>query len=129
MTLGGLLGRIALLLVGASILVPFYGGGLMWLVALLLAVPAIGMALFIFAPIEWVAARFGVRWLAWIGTPLVGAGFPWLFEFIAPNRANFLAGIAQLCFLSGALGVLWTISSLTAAFLQQPPLPDKRLFD
>lgn len=129
MTLGGLFGRIALLLVGGSILVPFYGGGLMWVVALFLAAPAIGMALLIFAPIEYIAARYGVRWLAWIVTPLVGAGFPWLFAFIAPNRANFLAGISQLCFLSGALGVLWTISSLTAAFLQQPPLPDERLFD
>ncbi|GAJ97014.1 ABC transporter transmembrane domain-containing protein [Rhizobium rhizogenes] len=91
--------------------------------------PAIGMSVFIFAPIEYVAARFGIRWVTWIVTPLVGAGVPWLFQFIAPNRTNFLAGISQLCFLSGVMGVLWTISSLTAAFLQQPPLPDKRLFD
>lgn len=129
MALGGLFGRIALLLVGGSILVPFFGGGLMWVVALFLVAPAVGIALLIFAPMECVAARFGLRWLAWIATPLVGAGFPWLFEFIAPNRANFLAAIPQLCFLYGALGVLWTISSLMAAFLRQRPLPDKRLFD
>ncbi|MGZ9720281.1 hypothetical protein [Rhizobium miluonense] len=129
MTLGGLFGRVALILLFGLVLVPLAGGGLVWVVALFLVVPAIGMSVFIFAPIEYVAARLGVRWLAWIATPFVGAGIPWLYEFIAPNRANFLAGISQLCFVSGVIGVLWTISSLMAALLQQPPLPDKRLFD
>ncbi len=77
---------------------------------------------------EYVAARFGVTWVAWIVTPFVGAGIPWLFEFIAPNRTNFLAAISQLCFVSGVIGVLWTISSLAAVFMQQPLVPDKRLF-
>jgi hypothetical protein len=129
MTLGGLFGRIALQLLCGFVLAALAGGGLVWLVVLFFVLPAIGMSVFIFAPIEYVAARFGVRRVAWIVTPLVGAGVPWLFQFIAPNRTNFLVGISQLCFLSGVLGVLWTISSLTAAFLQQPPLPDKRLFD
>lgn len=129
MTLGGLFGRIALQLLCGFVFVALAGEGLFWIIALFLVVPAIGMSVFIFALIEYVAARLGVRWIAWIVTPFVGSGVPWLFEFIAPNRANFLAGIAQLCFLSGVMGILWTISSLTAAFLQQPPLPDKRLFD
>ncbi|TIX90491.1 hypothetical protein [Rhizobium sp. P44RR-XXIV] len=129
MTLGGLFGRIALQLLCGFVLVAVTGGGLVWIIVMFLLVPCIGMSVFIFAPIEYFAARFGVRWLAWIVTPFVGAGIPWLFEFIAPNRANFLAGISQLCFVSGVMGVLWTVSSVTAAFLQQPPVPDKRLFD
>ena len=120
---------MALQLLCGFVLVALAGGGLIWVIALFLLMPAIGMSVFIFAPIEYVAARFGLRWVAWIITPFVGAGIPWLIEFIAPNRTNFLAAISQLCFLSGVIGVLWTISSLTAAFLQQPPLPDKRLFD
>ncbi|NTG20682.1 hypothetical protein G6L00_09595 [Agrobacterium rhizogenes] len=123
MTLGDLFGRTALQLLCGVVLVALAGGGLVWVVAVFFVMPVIGMSVFIFAPIEYVSARFGVRWVAWIVTPFVGAGIPRLYEFIAPSRANFLAGISQLCFVSGV------IASLTAAFLRQPPLPDKRLFD
>ncbi|AUW41104.1 hypothetical protein [Rhizobium leguminosarum] len=128
MTLGGLFGRIALQMFFGFVLVLFAGGGLYWILAFFLAVPAIGLSLVIFAPVEYLSARLGVRWLAWIAIPFVGALCPRLVALVDSNP-NFAAGVHDLSYLSTMAGVFWTLSSVIVAYLQLPIVPDKRLFD
>jgi len=110
------------------LLVLFAGGGLYWIVAFFLTIPAISLSLLIFAPLEYFSARLGARWFAWIAMPFVGALCPRLVALVDSNP-NFAAGVHDLSFFSTMAGVLWTLSSVIIAYLQLPTVPDKRFVD
>ncbi|KZS49570.1 hypothetical protein FHX10_005177 [Rhizobium sp. BK591] len=128
MTLGGLFGRVAFQMFFGVLFVLFAGGGLYWIIAIFFTIPAIGLSLLIFAPLEYLSARLGVRWLAWIAMPFVGALCPRLVALVDSNP-NFASGVHDLAFFSTAAGVLWTLSSVLSAYLHLPIVPDKRLID
>ncbi|MBB4115810.1 membrane protein implicated in regulation of membrane protease activity [Rhizobium sp. BK226] len=128
MTLGGLFGRVAFQMFFGVLFVLFAGGGLYWIIAIFFTIPAIGLSLLIFAPLEYLSASLGVRWLAWIAMPFVGALCPRLVALVDSNP-NFASGVHDLAFFSTAAGVLWTLSSVLSAYLHLPIVPDKRLID
>ncbi|EJZ20516.1 hypothetical protein NE852_05505 [Rhizobium sp. Pop5] len=128
MTLGGLFGRIALQMFFGFVLVLFAGGGLYWIVAFFLTIPALGLSLLVFAPLEYLSARLGFRWFSWVAIPFVGALCPRLVALV-DMKPNFAAGVHDLSFFSTMAGVLWTLSSVMVAYLQLPIVPDKRFVD
>ncbi|TAZ60784.1 hypothetical protein ELH75_05855 [Rhizobium leguminosarum] len=128
MTFGGLFGRIALQMFFGLLLVVFAGGGFYWIIAFFLTIPAIGLSVLIFAPLEYISAPLGARWFAWIAMPFVGALCPRLVALFDTNP-NFAAGVHDLSFWSTTAGVLWTLSSVMVAYLQLPIVPDRRLID
>ncbi|MDE1994616.1 MAG: hypothetical protein KGI75_19075 [Rhizobiaceae bacterium] len=128
MSFGGILGRIAIQLLLSVAVIAFNGGGILFMFVIVCGVPCAFISMLVFAPIEYIASRFRVRWLALILIPLLAAALPWTRYFSVQDHRNFFAAIGGLTWISGLFGLSWSASSLLVLWLAQPPLPDERMF-
>jgi hypothetical protein len=127
MSFGGLIVRIVIQLFICGLAIMLLGGGLLWIVVVIEGLPAIFLSAFVFAPLEHYASKYGVRWLALVAIPFIGAAFPWLLYFQTANKQNFMGGAHALSLTCGAFGFSWVLSSLAVLFLSQDAPPDRRL--
>ncbi len=84
--------------------------GVIFGLAIILAIPGIIVTLVLYVPIEAACLRRQWRGLSWVLVPLGGVVAPWLLFPFSGNTNNFLAGVLGLSPLGAFWGLFWIIT-------------------